>query len=97
MTGRLNATDILIVLFVILLSLISVLFAALVPRWWLLVLINLGVVVYVFFVALLRHRSSNALLRWLHDWNTIPLMIFCFKEVYFLILPIYRGKISIHC
>jgi membrane-associated phospholipid phosphatase len=93
MTKCLNANDTLISLFLILLSLISLLFAARVSHWWLLILINFGVIAYAFLIAWLRHKTGNRLLRWLHDWNTIPLLIYCFKEVYFLIQPIYRGRV----
>lgn len=92
MARCLNANDILISLFIIFLSLIGALFSARVPHWWLLILINLGVIAYAFSIACFRHRTGNPLLCWLHDWNTIPLLVFCFKEVYFLIQPIYRGK-----
>jgi membrane-associated phospholipid phosphatase len=93
MTRCLNANDIIIGLFIVFLSIIGIVFSALLPRWWLLILINFGVLTYLWLTAWAKCRTGNVLVRWLHDWNTIPLLIFCFKEVYFLIHPIYRGRI----
>ncbi len=89
----LNATDVVIISFYVFLSCISALFAPRLTHWWLLILINLGVIAYAFLTAWLHRRTGNVLLRWLHDWNAIPLLIFCFKEVYLLIHPIYGGKV----
>jgi membrane-associated phospholipid phosphatase len=89
----LNATDALIGLFILVLSCVAILFAARVPYWRVSILVNLGALGYIFLLALLRRRTGCALVRWLHDWNAIPLLIFCYKEVYFLIQPIYRGRV----
>jgi len=93
MARFLNVTDVLICSFLILLSLLGALFALRVPHWLLLTMINLGVIAYALLIAFFRHRTGNPLLCWLHDWNAIPLLIFCFKTVYHLIMPIYRGKV----
>ncbi len=93
MAKGLNATDVVIVLFLALLSCISAIFAARVPHWWLLILVNAGVIGYALLVARLHRGTGNVLARWLHDWNAIPLLIYCFKEVNLLILPIYRGRV----
>ncbi len=93
MARFLNVTDALICSFLIFLSLLGVLCAALVPYWRFLIVINLCVAAYALLVAYLRHKTANVLLRWLHDWNSIPLLIFCFKEVYYLIRPIYGGTV----
>ncbi len=85
MGRRLNAADTLIGIFVILLSVTGVVFAASMRRAVQLILINAAVLTYIYLVAWLRHRTRNAAIRWLHDWNTIPLMVLCYKEVYFLI------------
>ncbi len=93
MTRCLNATDFVIIFFFGILSFMTVLFAPRLSRWWLLVIINLGVVAYAYLVAYLHCRTRSTLLRWLHDWNAIPLLIYCFKEVYYLIEPIYGGTV----
>ncbi len=93
MDRRLNAADILIGIFVIFLSVIGMVFAAGMRRPGQLILINAAMLAYIYLVAWLRHRTRNAAIRWLHDWNTIPLMVYCYKEVYFLIRYIYGERV----
>ncbi|HYK89813.1 MAG TPA: hypothetical protein VE398_13630, partial [Acidobacteriota bacterium] len=65
----LNAADVAIILFYLLLSFVSVFFASRLPYWWLPISINFGVIAYVFLVASLHCWTGNTLIRWLHDWN----------------------------
>ena len=88
----LNATDILIVIFAAFLSLITLIFAPRIPNWGLLIGVNFIAFAYTWLIARLQHKTSNVLIRWLHDWNAIPMLLVVFKEVYFLIQAIYRGK-----
>ncbi len=92
MTRHLNATDVLLILFAAFLSLLSIALGPSVSRGWLLTGLNLAAVGYVWLLALWSRRTRIAPVRWLHDWNAIPVILFFFKEVNSLILSFNRGE-----
>jgi len=88
----LNATDTLLITFAALLSLIALIFAPRISNWGLIIGVNFIAFAYTCLIARFQHKSRNVLIRWLHNWNAIPMLLLCFKEVHFLILGIYGGR-----
>jgi len=74
------------------LALISVSFSSRIAWWWLLVLSDLAAAILVCALAWISARTSSGLLRWMHDWNAFPLVIFTYKNIYFLTGQIRQGK-----
>lgn len=84
---HLDATDVLLLVFW---ALLAVLAAALHDRiryWGLVVAANVAAGVLVYGLARLP-----AAVRWLHDWATFALVLFTYKQVYYLIGPVHQGK-----
>jgi membrane-associated phospholipid phosphatase len=91
-TQDLHSADVLVIGFAILLSIINLLFAAWIHHWWVMILVNVGVVALIFWLAHFRHHSESDLLRALHDWYVVLLVFLSFKELYFMIKPIHSGR-----
>jgi membrane-associated phospholipid phosphatase len=91
-TAYLHSSDLLIIGYCFLLSLINLIFASRIPMWWMLVLINLFGVVLICFLAYWRNRTQSKLLAYVHDWYVPPVVFFSFKELYFMIKPIHFGR-----
>ncbi len=91
-TSTLHTTDVLVIGFGLILSCINLIFSALIPNWWILILINTGVSICVYALASARHRSKSKLLAGVHDWYVAPLVFLSFKELYFMIKPIHGGR-----
>jgi len=91
-TTYLNATDILVILFAVILSLINVAFSSRIPHWWLLVLINVAASVLICLLGYVRHITGSKAIRLLHDWYVAPITFLSFKELYFMIKPIHLGQ-----
>jgi membrane-associated phospholipid phosphatase len=74
------------------LSLICILFAARIPYWWQLVLINCGAGILVYCLACARAKTGWRILRDIHEWYIAPLVFFSFKELYYMIYPLHNGR-----
>lgn len=90
-TRPLHNADLLIIGFFALLSVINVLFHQRIPSWWVLVLINIGLILFILGLAHARQLVGSRLLRFLHEWYTPPVVFYTFKELYFMIKPIHCG------
>jgi len=88
----LHSTDMVIIAFFSLLTLLNVAFAGRIPGWWIMVLINLVIITGICLLALARAASPLKILAYVHDWYVAPLVFFTFKELYFMIKPIHRGN-----
>jgi membrane-associated phospholipid phosphatase len=89
--SRLNSTDVVIIGFFSLLSIINVVFAASIPNWWVMVLINLAVIGMIMTFGWARARTGSKVIALIHDWHVAPTVFFSFKELYFMIKPIHHG------
>jgi membrane-associated phospholipid phosphatase len=89
---KLHTADVLVIGFAFILSCINLVFSSRIPNWWVLVLINIGAMLGVYLLAAARQRSQSKLLRILHDWYVAPIVFLSFKELYFMIKPIHRGR-----
>jgi membrane-associated phospholipid phosphatase len=91
-TVYLHSADVLVIGYLALLSLINLLFAARIPHWLNLVLINCTLTVAVCILGYLRHTTGLRPLAYLHDWYMAPAVFLLFKELYFMIKPLHFGR-----
>jgi membrane-associated phospholipid phosphatase len=75
-----------------LLSFICLALHARIPYWQSIIAANLAGAIVICLLACIAQSSALKLLRWIHDWSAFPLVVFTFKEVYFLVRPIHHGR-----
>lgn len=86
----LNGIDITIVIFYAFLSALNILFHARINEWLLLILINLGVISFVFAIAYFNSIRENKFWKMIHFFYLPFLILLTFKELYLMIKPM-RG------
>jgi membrane-associated phospholipid phosphatase len=86
--SSLRAMDAVGILALVLLSLTNLLFSARVPRWGVLVLLDVLIIVILLILISSANRSSSALLSFLRDWYPVPVTLIVFKELYLMVHPI---------
>jgi membrane-associated phospholipid phosphatase len=84
----LHSSDILIIVFGAFLSILNIAFAARIPQWWQLLIINMCGTVAIFALAYARSLTGWKPLALAHDLYAVPLVFIAFKELYFMIRPI---------
>ncbi len=87
---KLKSFDLVVIIFLILLSIINIIFYKDVPQWKLFVLLNLLIIFFSFALAWTEDRWNNSLTRITHYWYIAPLILFTFKEIHFMIQPIRK-------
>jgi membrane-associated phospholipid phosphatase len=86
---NLKAFDLVVMVFFIILTFTNIIFRERVEQWSLFVFINIGIIFFTFGIAYLENSSTNnRLWRVIHYWYIAPLILFTFKELYFMIKPI---------
>jgi len=85
---NLKAFDLVVVVFFIILTLANIIFKNRVEQWSFFVSINLGIIIFAFAIAYLENKYNNSFWRIIHYWYIAPLIVFTFKELYFMIKPI---------
>ena len=88
----LNSTDRLLIVFWGLLSVLSLILHDRIQVWPMILLANLVACLAVYLIALLDQSSRSRAKRWIHDWAPFALVVFTYKQVYYLISPIHLGK-----
>lgn len=91
-TLSLHATDRLLIAFWCFLSLISLAFHSRIPFWPLIIAANLVACILICVLAIAANSIGSKLLRWVHDWSAFPLVVFTFKQLYFMIGHIHQGR-----
>lgn len=86
--SSLRAMDALIVLFLLILSLVNLLFSARIPEWVLLIILNLGMASAIACLPTLVARRPSPLLTFVRNWYPIPVTLVVFKELYWMVRPI---------
>lgn len=86
--SSLRAMDALNVLFLLLLSLVNLLFFARIPEWWLLIVLNLGMASAIASLPTAVSRRPSPLLTFVRNWYPVPLTLVVFKELYWMVRPI---------
>jgi membrane-associated phospholipid phosphatase len=87
---KLKAFDLIVIIFFILLSIINIIYRNDVPQWRIFLVYNTGIILFTFMVAYFEDKYNNAFWRILHYWYIAPLILFTFKEIYFMIKPIRK-------
>ncbi len=80
--------DTISVLFLLLLSLVNLVFSTRVQEWWLLILLDLGMGGGVFFLIFAAEKRPGAFLDFLRDWHPLVVTLVVFKELYLMVHPI---------
>ncbi len=70
----------------------SVLLYSRIPLWGLIIAADLVAVILVCMLAYYSNWTGSRTLRWIHDWAAFPLVVFTYKQFYFIIAPLHRGK-----
>lgn len=87
-----NPADLVVVIFCILLSILNLIFFNKIETWYLNVLMNCLIILFVFFISIKSNKSNNIFFNHLHYWYFVPLIFLFFKEIYLIVDPI-RGII----
>ena len=88
----LHSTDRLLIIFWCFLSIISLILHSRIPAWRLIIAANLLAAILVCSFAYVTRLVGSQFLRCVHDWYAFPLVIFTYKQIYFMIAPIHYGK-----
>ncbi len=88
----LNSTDRLLVAFWFVLASLSLLMRSRISFWHTIVLADLLAVTLVFALARVSLDANSRLLRHAHEWAAFPLVIFTYKQLYFIIPPIHDNQ-----
>lgn len=82
----------LLIAFWCLLSLISLILHARIPEWGRVVTYNLAAIFVACALAHATRAKNSKLLRAAHDWAAFPMVLFTYKQLYFMITSIHHGK-----
>jgi len=88
---NLKAYDLVVVVFYFFLIILNLVFHQLIDQWKFFIAVNFAVILFVFLISFLEHKSGRKFYRIVHYWYTAPLILFTFKELYFLIKPIRQN------
>lgn len=83
-----SATDFVVVIFYLFLTMLNLVFSGNVKEWYLLILMNIVVVTLVATAAKWNGNSQTKLSKFVHYWYPVPLIFITFKELYLMIKPI---------
>lgn len=86
---NLYATDLVVVGFYIILSIINFVFHARVAEWALLNTVNISIIVFVFYIAQMDAKYKSKAIHQVHNWYLLVLIFITFKELYLMISPIH--------
>jgi membrane-associated phospholipid phosphatase len=91
-TQWLHSADILVIGFLSLLTVLNLVFAARIPHWSFMVIVNFGITGFIAWLGFARHHCGSKIIRVIHDWYVAPLVFLSFKEIYFMLKPIHLGR-----
>lgn len=85
----LTSSDIATIIFLIALSLLNIIFAAVIPQWFVLAGCNVLFVCLIPILALRAKETRSRLIRYIRDWYPVPMIFYVFKETYLMVHPIH--------
>ena len=88
-SAALHSTDVLVIAFWGFLSLICLALRIRIPLWWLIISANAAASMALIALAYASQRTGSTVLRWIHDWSAFVLVLFTYKQLYFIIGPIH--------
>jgi len=75
-----------------LLAMLSLLFSPRIPSWRWIILADFCAIGLVGVLACSAYRSGFKFLRFAHEWAAFPLVIFTYKQLYFIISPLHQYR-----
>jgi membrane-associated phospholipid phosphatase len=85
---KLKAYDLVVIVFYLCLMFINIFYQSNVELWLLWTTLDLGVISFTILNAYFENKYNNKFWRGFHYWYIAPLILFTFKELYYLIAPI---------
>lgn len=85
---NLAPVDFINIVFVLFLTVLSLIFYQRVHNWYIIVTLNILAIVVIFFLAYAAENSELNRWKHLHYWYLVPGIFLIFKELYFLVKPI---------
>lgn len=80
--------DVTVVIFLIILSLLNIIFMQRVSQWYLHVIANLIIILFISLASYQSEKTKKFVWRQLHLWYLVPFVFIVFKELHFMIDPI---------
>jgi membrane-associated phospholipid phosphatase len=74
------------------LAVFSILLCSRISLWPFIVAAEILAVLLVCALAYFAGSTRSRTLRWIRDWAAFPLVVFTYKQLYFIIAPLHRGK-----
>jgi membrane-associated phospholipid phosphatase len=90
--GNLHSTDRLMIAFWSILAALSAILHSRIHLWPFILSADLIAILLVCALAHIANSTHLSVLRWIHDWAAFPLVVFTYKQLYFIIAPIHQGK-----
>ena len=87
--GALSTSEFITFVFLLFLSLLNVIFHARVEVWATLLALNCAIMAGILVLSHYALVSHSKHLRWLHNWYPIAMLLFVFKETYYMVHPIH--------
>jgi membrane-associated phospholipid phosphatase len=85
---KLKTYDLVVVIFFLFLTALHLIYNERIPEWKFFVPVNIGVILFAFLLAWLEYRFEHKIFKIVHYWYILPLILFTFKQLYFMIKPI---------
>jgi len=85
----LTTGDIATILFLLVLSLLNIIFLSVIPYWFVLVGCNVLFICLIPFFAQKAKETRFRLVGYIRDWYPVPMIFFVFKETYLMVHPIH--------
>lgn len=83
-----NSTDLVVILFSILLSILNLIFSSRIDLWYFNILLNLFIILFILFISFMINKSNSTTWDHIHYWYLVPLILIFFKELYLMVDPI---------
>jgi membrane-associated phospholipid phosphatase len=87
--GALSTSEFITLVFLLFLTLLNGIFYARVTVWPTLVLLNIAIIAGILVISHAAMTSHSRSLRLLHNWYPIGMLLFVFKETYYMVHPIH--------
>ena len=85
----LTTGDIATILFLVVLSLLNIVFFTVIPFWFVLVGCNILFVCLILFFAKKAKQTDSRLIKYIRDWYPVPMIFYVFKQTYLMVHPIH--------
>jgi membrane-associated phospholipid phosphatase len=84
----LKPIDLVVISFYLFLTILNIIYSSRIINWDSFVLANLLLVLFIFAIAYYEDKLDSKVLRQIHIWYHVPLILLTFKQLYFMIKPI---------